>query len=428
MKKTSPKNLAEKFFFLFAVFSPLIVRLLYPGIYSYDVSMFNSWSALANPFRKIYLTCGNCDYPIVGLFLSAGIIKLLGSSITKYLLTCALIDGTNTLLVYFILRKLDIPVAMFWSGLIGLLPSTWAGGFFWGQIDNFGQSILYVTLILYIQIIKNPKLHPWYLHTLMGVSLSIAFLTKQLLIFSIVTIGLSYVVYLLKIYSFNSFLRCLGVFCLGFLFPLFLFELWIYTPDEYLFFAQKAFKTGSNYMDTISENGFNLWSLFFSSQNTSSTLPLFADITPKQMGLVSFCIFYFAIFLKFLRSQFNLSRVFLTIALANLAMNIFLTGTHERYLYHCYPFLIIALIIERNQPKELESETNYLIPYVVFSGFCYGVFVFGSLIKSWIESFFYQSLIINRLCALIHIILLIKLSTLYFGRNKPLKTTQSLVV
>ncbi|MFM8313146.1 MAG: hypothetical protein ACKOA8_02565, partial [Deltaproteobacteria bacterium] len=130
------------------------------------------------------------------------------------------------------------------------------------------------------------------------------------------------------------------------------------------------------------------------------------------------------IFVKFFRSRFQLCFVFLIIALVNLAMNVFFTGTHERYLYHCYPFLIIAFLLDQNHRSELKSRSNYFIPMIILSAICYGSFVFGSLIKSWVEGYFYQSLTANRICALIHITLLITISTLYFNRHMCLETTE----
>ena len=38
----------------------------------------------------------------------------------------------------------------------------------------------------------------------------------------------------------------------------------------------------------------------------------------------------------------NISLLILHLALVNLSFNLFLAGTHERYLYHFYPFIIMA--------------------------------------------------------------------------------------
>ena len=407
--------------FFIALIGPLLTRILYPGFYHlFDVSTFKSWSAFTTPWRNVYLTTCYCNYPIVGLLLSTGVIELLGNSITNYLMFSACIDGINVIVIYLILKRLGIEKAILWSGIIGILLSTWVGGFLWGQIDNIGQLILYSSCFCLLKLWQEKDKKNYFIHTLFGLSILAGLLTKQLLIFSLTGIGIGYLVWLLKTIPLKtSFIRMICA-ASGFFIPLLLIELWVYIPTEYTFFhLEKILATGSDHMEIISGNGFNIWTILYSDQNMSSSIPLIAWLTPMHLGLFSFFTYFSFITLRLIRTQvFTFGTIILYIGLINLAMNVFFTGTHERYLYHCYPFILMGILSTLTYRKRIESPNYFgILSITLVCATIYGMFVFGVLMKTWKEGYFYQSLIAHRITALVHLAYFIYITRFYYQEH-----------
>ena len=71
----------------------------------------------------------------------------------------------------------------------------------------------------------------------------------------------------------------------------------------------------------------------------------------------------------------------LYLSLINLSFNLTLTGTHERYLYHFYPFIFVALLV-LNKYLGSHSYSNLLILF--FGSLTYGLFLFAFL-NRWIR-------------------------------------------
>ena len=67
-----------------------------------------------------------------------------------------------------------------------------------------------------------------------------------------------------------------------------------------------------------------------------------------------------------------LAVVFLVHSAHNLLFNIVLTGTHERYLYHCYPFLLMAFAL---LGRKVVGKAEILISVV-------GAIVYGEFVRS----------------------------------------------
>ncbi|MCI0557078.1 MAG: hypothetical protein MN733_01175 [Nitrososphaera sp.] len=139
------------------LFSMTMVSLLADTYMRADVRSFLVWQSFLNQsLRDIYTECRPCNYPILGVLFSAGILDTLKSlpltlesetyvQLFRYVL--ALVDGANVVLIYLILRALSIPRSLFWAGFAGILPSSWVGGALWGQIDGFSQFFLLLFLL-----------------------------------------------------------------------------------------------------------------------------------------------------------------------------------------------------------------------------------------------------------------------------------------
>ena len=148
----------------------------------------------------------------------------------------------------------------------------------------------------------------------------------------------------------------------------------------------------------ISANGFNIWIFLGRDPSSSSRIPFsllwdndFAlNISPYDLGIafyVAWSLFLLGTLIviakKLLRNSFVnplethpllMAILFLYYGLSQLGFNVLLTGTHERYLYNGYPFLLLAgawFFMKRL------VFTWRLIGLTFLSAFIYGCFVFS---------------------------------------------------
>jgi Zn-dependent protease len=94
----------------------------------------------------------------------------------------------------------------------------------------------------------------------------------------------------------------------------------------------------------------------------------------------------------------------LYIVLINLSFNLFLTGTHERYAAHAYPFLIIATLVLRKSRL-----SKWWEPWGVgILAMLFGYYVWLVLCKEYIGhenvfNFFRSSLILGHLALFVYL-------------------------
>lgn len=384
-----------------AIVLPFFAILIYPAYFHPDdMQDFLRWSkAWELNWRNIYLECNICTYPFLGTFFSGGIISLFDFEKTRHIVRVfhvylAIIDALNIIAIYFILKELDVENSPFWAGLIGLLPSSWIGTSYWGQIDGIGQLIIFILIFHSIMFNKKAELnnikYGVYL-IISGILLACLLLTKQLVLFSLVCLG---AMIFTNIFLFSrglrSFLISLSIFGISFFLPIVFVDLILLRmPVSYASHIQYTFEVGSRIGNVISYFGFNVWVLFYKDTLVSSHTPLFnlggLAVSPFLIGIFLFLlinfIFLFFVFgyfyplykdgVRFFRKSDILLWLF-QISFLNLSFNLFLTGTHERYLYHFYPFIIIAFL------GNLRARFKELVILVV-GALIYGAFLYGYL-------------------------------------------------
>lgn len=298
--------------------------------------------------------------------MSAFDYKNVARVINRFRYYLAIVDGLNVLALWFILTRLHVKNSPLWAGVIGLLPTSWIGSSVWGQIDGMGQFLILLFFALFIGFNAKPR-PTWqaYLYFPLGAFLlALMLLTKQLVYFSMGALGLILLVSIIRLSrSFQSFMMFALPAAAGFLFPIFFVDAALQLKPPYVSHLQYILATGSQHGDTISSLGFNIWVFFTNDLLGSSRLPLqigsfsLALISPYFAGLTLFVflnIVLFILFLRDLRRQdnagmqtFNIGQVISTLfyfSLVNLTFNLTLTGTHERYLYHFYPFILMACL------------------------------------------------------------------------------------
>lgn len=404
-KKFSPY--AQWLVVLLAMLLPFLIIRSFPKFFhGSDVDDFWRWSqGWAAGWQSVYINCERCNYPFLGTLLSGGVMSWidienflhLASRFRYYL---ALVDALNILVIWFILMKMRVRNAPLWAGLIGLLPSSWLGSSVWGQIDGIGQLLILAFFILLIWFNSKERSEKQYYLFLMlaGLLLSFMLLTKQLIYFSLFALGL---VLLANIVLYSRTIGKAGlsvlVAAMSIILPVLVLDLNLDLKDPYFSHLQYVLATGSKHGDTISSVGFNIWVFFVKDLLGSShaaipiqvgSMTLFS-IVPYSLGIIlfllvnAFLFYYFAKHIWQQRSQnvraFPADTIllfFLYLALVNLSFNLTLTGTHERYLYHFYPFVVIACLGLKDRSPYFN---RVMLAVLIVGALIYGAFLYAYL-------------------------------------------------
>ena len=405
--------------FLLGGLLPLIVRLIFPETYHhFDVETFVKWGGYHDNLSDLYITDCYCNYPYLGLLMSTGLLRLLGDSIFAFTVVLALFDFLNVYLISRILKALRIQRSLMLAGLIGMLPAIWIGGGLWGQIDTIGQSIILLllfTLIRHLQTNQNHAIH----YAIYGLFFAVGLLTKQLLLFPMAPFG---VFLLIRAFYISpnpaQAIKLLVIAAASFVLPIILIDLALNIPDQYLFsHLERVFLEGSDHMNEISGNGFNIWMLFYSEMGADSTTPLLG-LSPKIFGLIFFIGLFVWLIVKHwklhqlhIKAQTILVSFLFMFLLVNLGFNLFLTGTHERYLYHFYPFLGIALLYSGRLHYSFVQRFDFIMFFL--GSIFYGLFVLGILHRYHLSTTFFGDLWAHRILVIFHLILFVRLMYQY---------------
>ncbi|PSB26857.1 hypothetical protein [Stenomitos frigidus] len=364
----------------------------YIDYYSWgDVETFRSWSDCWG--QQIYAAyCSKLppNYPVVGLTVSAGLINTISSifgiterntSILIFRYCLAFIDALNFLLFVLLasLMRFRHPIHI---GLILLMmPSTWVGSAVWGQIDGI---LLFFCLLSVIGFFKawlasgveagSQKAWKSGIYLLLGIlSFCLYLLTKQLALFSL---PFFFILFLITVWKFWKSFRYRSLFWLSLALIVFILcfryiDSFFEVPEQFhhssYWFVLKG--AGSEYGNKISVNGFNLWMFLGLDMSSSSHVPFFTlelgswmdPISPYKAGIISYSIFIAFLLLTAFKGASTILKKNVWIeqkdkleshlmallcffhGFCHLGFNVLLCGTHERYLYLGYPFLLISV-------------------------------------------------------------------------------------
>ncbi|MCQ3936911.1 MAG: hypothetical protein DPW18_07680 [Chloroflexi bacterium] len=425
---TRNKQYAQWLVVLAAMILPFLLIRFFPGFYhASDVDDFRRWSqAWEADWRSVYVNCERCNYPFVGTLLSGGVmsainIETFARLANRFRYYLAVVDALNILALWLILKNLQVKNAPLWAGVIGLLPSSWLGSSVWGQIDGIGQFLILLFFLLLIWFNRqNRSVGQAYLFAaLAGFLLSLMLLTKQLIYFSVFALGMIFIANILT--RFGVSIRGVlagAIALLAFSLPVFLVDLSLKLKDPYFSHLQYILATGSQHGSVVTYTGFNLWVFFSNDPLGSSRLPVpvqigsqtLFSVVPYSAGIFLFLTVNALLVLVFAKGihrsvlpEEALQRQFILIslvylALVNLGFNLTLTGTHERYLYHFYPFILAACLALLNRPGFF----NRSMLAVLLAGAClYGVYLFAYL-NRWVLP---SSLAALRWMSAIHLML-----------------------
>ena len=171
------------------------------------------------------------------------------------------------------------------------------------------------------------------------------------------------------------------------------------------------------HLHEISANGFNIW-MALGPDFVDATQPFWRNFTPKTVGFVFFTLYTFALtgftVYKILahKSQFSKTHIFACLlcffALFNLAFNLLLTGTHDRYLLYFYPYIILASLL-------LKHKTCFYLVFIM--AFVYGFFVLVILNRNF-------ELLFHYITGVPHFTFFVYLTVLLFVQLSPSKNAK----
>lgn len=345
-------DLPRRSFAALCVGMPLALFALHHGHgHQGDMRFFYDWMRAFEHGVGFYGDGPGLNYPIVGVLL-VSVPFLLVEAIARSVGALALGPAEYVLVLKSTLvlgEMLLAPVAAGLAGAVGvsrprrfaialyLVPSTWGGGAWFGQIDVFGTVLLLAAawgLVLYARSGHRRDL------VLGLLALHTAVLAKQLVLFSVPG--------LLLLLSVGLWRRRAGLdLGLALVSP----ALW-FVADPLLtlppgYGSHLAFVLaggGSSHMDVLVGGGASLWSLLSDNPQADAHVFGYFGVTAYVWGLALFTTanLITGAWLLWVR-RLSPPAILFFIGMANLTMAVLLTGVHERYLVHGAPFLLLAV-------------------------------------------------------------------------------------
>ncbi len=357
-----------------------------------DIKTFLAWGrCLEQGGATLYSNCPpyNGNYPTVGTLTSSGVAWLYlqltsPSTLHDFALTfrffLAIFDLLNLVVFFLILRGLSMRYALTATLAFALLSSTRVGGALWGQIDTISQLFLSSAFLAGIASLKainadfSKKLsaspHSAYrMHILMTAALCLAVLTKQLVAFTLPSLCVVWVVCFWLLLQSSHRVKMLFGNALVILCAVLLDQILTIPPGYWGSSLLYVLLQGSDHGDLICVHGFNIYSLFALDQWSSSHIQHSFELWDKLvitgapysigntlfLGASASCALLLVLLYIRWRRQGAAHKVtdayrrLIVLSLfyagfCNLSANVFLTGTHERYLFHYGFFMVPALL------------------------------------------------------------------------------------
>lgn len=332
-----------------------------------DIGFFHEWSRAFGESAAFYRDGPGINYPILGVLLVCGPAWLLERAsgeldLATYRLVLKATIALGEIALVFALaalgRALSIARPRALAVLLSLLPSSWAGGAYFGQIDPFGSALLCVSaaaLIAYRERAHRGAL------ALGLLALCGAILTKQLTLFAVPGLALLAALGLARHRDPLAVAMALAS-------PLSLFaaDPFLTLPSGFRSHLAFVLLRGSAHGELAVASGASVWA-FVARGGTPAAEVRFFDVASDVWGWALFVLAMTIALWHLWRTRFSSRALVALSGLGCLAMATLLTGVHERYLVHAVPLLVLADASPRRRALGLIT--------AMFSG----VFVLGTL-------------------------------------------------
>ena len=424
------------------LFPFLILSVFISKFYYNDVGVFAQWAdCWKDDASHVYALCQYANYPFLGMVFTAGLISGLKdvfhvnefvATVVYFRTILAAFDALNFALLVAIARALKIQHPVRIALMIALLPSSWAGGAVWGQIDDISQFFLLAGLyglLRAYQTSGETGLRSVACFLLAMFSFVGGLLTKQMAVFSIAALTPLAIAVLARFRSsprLNRLLAGAGILAAAGFFLVLDRQIDIsgFFGSSFLYVWLGG---GSHHYYRITGDGFNLWVLLDRPLGSQSNVPFSSfsvfghelRFTPLACGFVLFGLYTLLVsrlFYQFVwrrlapldgsRTEVFIACCILYLAMINLGFNVLLTGTNARYLYHFYPFLFLSAAV---LPSSNAFARPSMIGFYIASSIVYGVHVLACIDpeRAWQVGE-------ARLLAVVHVAVLVALVVLGF--------------
>ncbi len=326
---------------LLAVAMPLLLLAVHHDLGHHgDMLFFTDWLD-AFIHWEFYRAGPGMNYPFLGVVLVCGpaaamegICGTLTYDEYRYVLkaTLVLAEALTMLSLAGLGRTLELQRPRLLAVALYLLPATWAGGAWFGQIDVWGT----LFLVLAAWGLLAARTARWPALSLLGggVALAAAVLTTQLTAFTLPALGLMAVLSLaslprrrLPLYA-GLLVASLGL--------LFVADPWLPLPEGWTSHLHFIWTGGASaHGEVLSGDGAGLWFLVSAPPAWTWGVGSFAAVQAwlwAWLGQVA----------RHRRHDLHGALV-LYAGLSNLAMAVLLTGVHGRWLVYGVPFLVLGM-------------------------------------------------------------------------------------
>jgi hypothetical protein len=403
---------------LLALLPVLALALNVETAYWLDMDAFERWargvhrgrpapSPTAPAFANVYLDT-DCNYPPLGAVFSAGALRAIDSlsrtaglglprhrlAFRGYLL---LFEIAALLMSAALFSALSLPQPGLAAAALYLLPSSWAGGAVWGQVDIVAQAFLLLAAYAFVSVIVDERPRPGLDVARIATgawALSSALLVKQLALFSLPGLAGLLVVALATVQHRRGWRACLPAAALA----AGVAGAWFLLLDRAVFAVPRGhagitayvWSTGSDHSRYLFANGPNVWTFLATRNLFPSDLPFYGSLTPRRAGFtvaMAVCLALgswlalhgFPVLRR--RARFEAHRHGLAAALLafvgllNLVVPVLVTGTHERYFFHAFPFLMLGFAGWRARRDDVTPAGSLL--WIAAAGCISGCFVYS---------------------------------------------------
>lgn len=401
---------AELLCLVLGILCPFLIVGLIGTYHTGDAGSFLEWSRPG--IDDVYSTSAN--YPVIGVLASAGALRALAAlfhpvdnaahiQLLRYFL--AVFEVIQFLLLASLARTMGLRRPWLAALIVRLIPSSWVGSALWGQIDGVTQVFLLGNLVACARVWQSTRHNrfrsavAWLSAACLSLFLSL--LTKQLAVFSLPWLCMALLicgVYVIQRWGWRGLAGIVVALVVALLVAGVIDQI-LHVDGHHgssLLYAWSD-RGNVNHEGKIAGNGFNIWVLLGRDIWSSSAVPFVTwnwgssiiELRPLGTGHALFVVASLLLVVLFVQAQHTwwgriprmadvdfkrvLTTLIFALGLQNLALCVLLSGTHERYLYHGYFFLILAAL-RLWDVRRLRGAT---LTAILVGGACYGGFVFS---------------------------------------------------
>lgn len=376
-KRTFPSEPSAKLFALLALSLPVVLWLFHHGVgHEGDIRFFYEWYLSFREGAAFYRDGPGINYPILGVLLVCGPARAFESLASttgapldfetfRSVLKASLVLWEVALIptVAGLARALGSKRPRLLALFLYLLPSTWATGALFGQIDIAGTTFLVAAAWALIRFRESGEPRAFIVAVL---ALTAALLTKQLTWFCAPALVALATVALWRWQNPKLWAVALAS-------PLLLIvaDPFLEFPAGYVSHLHFILAGGgSAHGDLVVASGASIWSVFHTGGTLSDDVR-FAGVGSFTWGWILWGGAQLCVLWRLKRERFS-SRAFLWWAgMSQLAMCTLMTGVHERYFAHAIPFLVLV--------SELRSRRGAALFFVAVTS---GVYVVATIVPA----------------------------------------------